>query len=243
VGHLRGEGQCAAKGVGNQVEDAQDEKEKRENDRALEDPRGAAGVLIAQKRPGAKTVAQLDRSREPKPETDFPATTLQHNAHFRDKRCQKRRQRCPKRHLLHRVDHVTVSRFFLSLCKSNATKSAAIPPPTLSFTTFAGPKYRKPKMASHDLRARSFEDGCLCSTLHAPLQLQICMAFLLPAGLFPSAARQSATQLSHTTFSQLSEPNQGSSSTCTLLFHFQLVSLLYIAVLTITSGLSSIHLE
>jgi hypothetical protein len=55
------------------------------------------------------------------------------------------------------------------------------PPPTLSFTTFAGPKYRKPKMASHDLRARSFEDGCLCSILHGPLQLQIRTTFLLPA--------------------------------------------------------------
>src|SRR5271170_3627486 len=35
--------------------------------------------------------------------------TIQHNAHFRDKRCQKWRQ-----HLLHRVDHVTVSRFCLA---------------------------------------------------------------------------------------------------------------------------------
>jgi hypothetical protein len=43
-------------------------------------------------------------------------------------------------------------------------------------------------------------------------------AFLLPARLSPTAASQSATQLSHTTFSQLSEPTQGSSSTCTLLF-------------------------
>jgi hypothetical protein len=115
---------------------------------------------------------------------------------------------CPKRHLLHRVDHVTVSRFFL-VC---AVKC--------HFTTFAGPKYRKPKMASHDLRARSFEDGCLCSILHGPLQLQIWTAFLLPARLFPTAVRQSATQLCHTTFSQLSEPTQGSSSTCTLLFPF-----------------------
>src|SRR5271168_1804521 len=118
---------------------------------------------------------------------------------------------CPKRHLLHRVDHVTVSRFFLA-CAAKCHEICCPPPPTLSFTTFSGPKYRKPKMASHDLRARSFEDGCLCSILHGPLQLQIRTAFLFP--------RQSATRLSHTTFSQLSEPTPGSSSTCTLLFPF-----------------------
>jgi hypothetical protein len=67
------------------------------------------------------------------------------------------------------------------LVQSNTTKSAALPPPTLSFATFAGPKYRKPKVASHNLRARSFGDGCLCSILHGPLQLQIWTAFLLPA--------------------------------------------------------------
>ena len=40
---------------------------------------------------------------------------LQHNAHFLDKRYQKGRQRvAQKRHLLHHVDHVTVSRFFLA---------------------------------------------------------------------------------------------------------------------------------
>jgi hypothetical protein len=92
-------------------------------------------------------------------------------------------------------------------------------PPSLS-PLFVGLKYRKPKMASHDLRARSFEEGCLCSILHGLLQLQTWTAFLLPARLFPTVARQSATQLSHTTFSQLSEPTQGSSSTCTLLFPF-----------------------
>ena len=102
--------------------------------------------------------------------------------------------------------------------QSNA--SAALLPPTLSFTTFAGPKYRKPKMGPHDLRAWSFEDGCLCSILHGLLQLQIWTAFLLPARLFSTVARQSATQRFHTTFSQLSEPTQGSSSTCTLLFPF-----------------------
>src|SRR5271163_1403531 len=102
-------------------------------------------------------------------------------------------------------------------------------------------------MAPHDLRAWSFEDGCLCSILHGPLQLQIWTAFLLPARLFPTAARQLATQLSHTTFSQLSEPTQGSSSTCTLLFPFLArFSALHCCspslafVLISTSGLSSL---
>jgi hypothetical protein len=40
---------------------------------------------------------------------------LLHNAHFRDKRCQKRRQRVPKTAPLAGVDHVTVSRFFLAV--------------------------------------------------------------------------------------------------------------------------------
>ena len=64
------------------------------------------------------------------------------------------------------------------------------------------------------------KNGCLCSILHGLLQLQIWTAFLLPARLFPTVARQSATQLSHTTFSQVSRPTQGSSFTCTLLFPF-----------------------
>jgi hypothetical protein len=39
------------------------------------------------------------------------------------------------------------------------------PPLTVSFTTCAGPKYREPKMASHDLRAGSFKDGYLCNII------------------------------------------------------------------------------
>jgi hypothetical protein len=88
------------------------------------------------------------------------------------------------------------------------------------FHHFCRPKISQAQIGFHDLRARSFEDGCLCSILHGLLQLQIWTAFLLPARLFPTTARQSATQLSHTTFSQLSEPTQGSPSTCTLLFPF-----------------------
>ena len=105
---------------------------------------------------------------------------------------------------MHRVNYVTIS---LGSCN-------------LSLPLFGGSKYHEPKMALHDLCAWSFEDGCLCSILHGPLQLQIWTAFLLPARLFPTAAGQSATQLSHTTSSQLSEPTQGSSSTCILLFPF-----------------------
>jgi hypothetical protein len=54
------------------------EKEK-ECNRALEDPWGAVGLLIAQKRPGAKTGALPDQTGESKPETEFPATTLHDN--------------------------------------------------------------------------------------------------------------------------------------------------------------------
>ena len=46
---------------------------------------------------------------------------------------------CPKRHLLHRVDHVTVSRFFLA-CASSATNSAPLPPTYPLFHHFCRPK-------------------------------------------------------------------------------------------------------
>src|SRR5271155_3034389 len=140
---------------------------------------------------------------------------LQHNAHFRDKRCQKRRQRAPKTAPLAPRGPRDREPLFLGLCSQMPQILLPSPPPTLSFTTFAGPK-----MGPHNLRAWSFEDGCLCSILHGLLQLQIWTAFLLPARLFSTVARQSATQRFHTTFSQLSEPTQGSSSTCTLLFPF-----------------------
>jgi hypothetical protein len=96
-----------------------------------------------------------------------------------------------------------------STAQRSSTKSAC--PPKMSqaqnglFTTYA------PGLS---------KNGCLCSILHGLLQLQIWTAFLLPARLFPTVARQSATQLSHTTFSQVSRPTQGSSFTCTLLFPF-----------------------
>jgi hypothetical protein len=77
--------------------------------------------------------------------------------------------------------------------QSNA--SAALLPPTLSFTTFAGPKYRKPKMASHDLRARSFEDGCLCSILHRPLQLQIQTAYNVVLAFMPGLGKANSASL------------------------------------------------
>ena len=81
-------------------------------------------------------------------------------------------------------------------------------------------------LASHDLRAWSSEDGYLCSMFHGPLQLQIRTAFLLPARLFPTVARQSATP----SLNYLSPPKDHllPARFCS---HFQLVSRLYIAVL------------
>jgi hypothetical protein len=134
---------------------------------------------------------------------------LQHNAHFRDYGCGFWHPLTPFLTPLARRRPRDREPLFLGSC--------CYP---LFHHILRGPKYRKPKMASHDLRARSFEGSCLCSTLHGPLQLQIWTAFLLPARLFPTTARQSTTQLSYTTFSELSEPIQGSSSTCTLLFPF-----------------------
>jgi hypothetical protein len=114
---------------------------------------------------------------------------LQHNAHFRDKRCQKRRQRVPKTAPLAPRGPRDREPLFLGLC-SQMPRILLPSPPT--YPLFAGPKYRKPKMGPHDLRAWSFEDGYLCSILHGLLQLQIWTAFLLSARLFPTIVRQSA---------------------------------------------------
>jgi hypothetical protein len=145
-----------------------------------------------QKRRRAQPAAMPETAGPPKPKADFRAITLQHNAHFRDKRCQKRRQRAPKTAPLAPRGPRDREPLFLGLWSQMPQILLA-----LSFTTFAGPKYRKPKMGPHDLRAWSFEDGCLCSILHGLLQLQIWTAFLLPARLFLYCS----TPIGHTTFS------------------------------------------
>src|SRR5271155_3997402 len=66
---------------------------------------------------------------------------LQHNAHFRDKRCQKRRQRAPKTAPLAPRGPRDREPLFLGLCSQMPQILLPSPPPTLSFTTFAGPKW------------------------------------------------------------------------------------------------------
>jgi len=89
---------------------------------------------------------------------------------------------------------------------------------------FAGPKYRKPKMASHDLRAWSFEDGCLCSILHGPPSY-----FLLTSSLLWHANRPH-NFLKQPSLNHLSPPKDHllPARFCS---HLQPVSRLYIAVL------------
>jgi len=125
---------------------------------------------------------------------------------------------------------------FAWLVQSNVTKSA----PHLSFTTFCRPKISQAQNGFPRLTRLVFRR-------RLPVQHIAWAAFLLPARLFTTVARQSATQLPHTTFSQSSEPTQGSSSTCTLPFpfptrfsalHCRSPSLAF--VLTSTSGLSSL---
>jgi hypothetical protein len=134
--------------------------------------------------------------------------------------------------------HVTVSRFFLARAvKIPRNLLPSLHPPSLS-PLFAGPKNRMPKVASHDLRAGSFENGCLCSILHGPLQLQIWTAFLLPACLFPTAARQSATHLLTLNYLSLPKDHLPPARFCS---HFELVSRLYIAVLSSFSLRPHLH--
>src|SRR5271170_2180244 len=60
-------------------------------------------------------------------------------------------KRCPKRRLLHRVDHVTVSRFFLA-CAVKWHEICCPPPPPPSFTTFCRPKISQAQNGFHDSR-------------------------------------------------------------------------------------------
>jgi hypothetical protein len=114
----------------------------------------------------------------------------------------------------------TGSGFLLGSCSQ---MSRNLLPISLS-PLFAGPKYRKPKMASHDLRAWSFEDGCLCSILHGPPSY-----FLLASSLLWHANRPH-NFLTQPSLSHLSPPKDHLLP-ARFRSHFQPVSRLYIAVL------------
>jgi hypothetical protein len=115
---------------------------------------------------------------------------LQHNAHFRDNSCRFE-------HPLTLVLTTLAPRGlcdreprFLGSCRQNL-------PPSLPLL----PKYREPKMASHDLRAGSFKDGCLCSFVTQTSSTINRGAFPLRASLLPTVPRQSATYfLAHSSF-------------------------------------------
>ena len=122
---------------------------------------------------------------------------LQPNAHFRDNSCRFRHPWTPflttlaPCRLRDREPQVLGTRCPMS--------QILLPPPshpaTLSFTTFAGPKYCGPKMASHDLRAGSAKHGCLIAWTSSTTNMGALPTFPLPASLFPTVARQSATKL------------------------------------------------
>jgi hypothetical protein len=86
--------------------------------------------------------------------------------------------------------------------QSNATKAAAALLPILSFATFAGPKWL-PTTYAPDLSKTAAYAAYRMDRFNYKYGRS--SYFLL------AAARQSATQLSHTNFSQLSEPTQGES--------------------------------
>ena len=108
---------------------------------------------------------------------------------------------------------------FAWLVQSNVTKSA----PHLSFTTFCRPKISQAQNGFPRLTRLVFRR-------RLPVQHIAWTAFLLPARLFPTVARQSATQLPHTTFSHLS-PSKDHLLPARFRSHFRPVSRLYIAVL------------
>jgi hypothetical protein len=132
-----------------------------------------------------------DQTRAPKLETDFPATTFTAQRSFPG-------QEVSKRHLLHRVDHVTVSRFFLACAGSKYRSPKWLP------TTYA------PGLSKTAARAASYID-------RFNYKYGQPSSFLLASSLLQRANRPHNFL---TTFSQLSEPTRGSPSTCTLLFPF-----------------------
>lgn len=100
-------------------------------------------------------------------------------------------------------------------------------PPYTVFHHFAGPKYREPKMTSHELRAGYTKRRCpygivkwTSSAPHMDALPSSCFSLAYPrASIGPTSSRTAFLFLS---------PTQGSSSTFTLLL---IVSLLCIAVL------------
>jgi len=70
-------------------------------------------------------------------------------------------------------------------------------------------------------------------SLHGPLQLQIWAPFPLTASFFPTVARQSATHLLKQPFSHFASPLKDHLPPSHFWYHFQSVSRLHIAVLTL----------
>ena len=147
---------------------------------------------------------------------------------------------CPKRHLLQRVDHVTVSRFFLA-CASNATNSAPLPPTYPLFHHFCRPKISQAQKWVPTTYAPGLSKTAACAAY--------CMDrfnykygrpsyFLLASSLLQHANRPH-NFLTQPSLNYLSPPKDHLQP-ARFCSHFQLVSRLYIAVLTYTSGLSSL---
>jgi hypothetical protein len=143
---------------------------------------------------------------------------LQHNAHFLDKRYQKGRQRvAQKRHLLHHVDHVTVSRFFMACAVSQAQNG---------FPRLTRPVFRRRLPVQHIAWTAS------TTNTDGPSY------FLLTSSLLQHANRPH-NFLTQPSLNYLNPP-QDCLPHARFCSNFQLVSRLYIAVLTYTSGLSSL---
>jgi hypothetical protein len=90
---------------------------------------------------------------------------LQHNAHFWDKACHFRHSLTPVSTPLAPRGPRDREPLCLRSCSRMPQNLLPFLPPTLSSTTFAGPKHCEPKMASHALRTGSTKHGGLCSII------------------------------------------------------------------------------
>jgi hypothetical protein len=139
---------------------------------------------------------------------------------------------CPKRHLLHRVDHVAVSRFFLAC----ATKSAALPhPPSLSpllqAQNIASPKWLPTTYAPGLLKTAAYAAYCMDRFNYKYGRPSPLLAFFLL-----QHANRPHNFLTQPSLNYLSPP-QDHLPHARFCFHFQLVSRLYIAVEDIITSL------
>jgi hypothetical protein len=158
---------------------------------------------------------------------------LQHNAHFRDNRCRFQHPMTPfstpltPRRPRNRKPQV------LGSC-SRMPRNLPSPLTYPLFHHFCRPKISQAQKWPPTTYALGLPNIAACAALlHGPLQLQIWNPFPFSAFLFPTIARQSAIYLLTQPSFHFLSPLKDHLPPSRFWYHFQIVSRLYIAVLTL----------